>query len=88
MNVNDPEVINVFFSVNEILQKKPVATFKDVIGMPKCKRYSVKEIGEILEFLRRNRLIKASSQFGCSELLSFSATAITQEGKAYLQRLS
>ena len=87
MTVNDTKVINVLLAVSEILQEKPSASFKDVIAMPRCKRYSVKEIGEILEFLRRNRFVKASSQFGCSELLKFSATAVTAEGKEILQKL-
>ena len=84
MTINDDYVKNVLLSVKELLDKKSVADFKDIIAMPKCKRYSVKEIGEVLEFLRRNGYIKARSQFGCSELLKFSATAITSLGEQYL----
>ena len=58
MTINDDYVKNVLLSVKELLDKKSVADFKDIIAMPKCKRYSVKEIGEVLEFLRRNGYIK------------------------------
>ncbi len=84
MDIHDIRIRDVLISVNEILEKKPIATFKDVIATSKCKRYSVKEIGEILEWLRRNGMIKASSRFGCSELLEFSAKSVTEEGKKYL----
>ena len=43
-------------------------------------------IGKALELLRRNGLVKAESRFGCSELLEFTATGITDKGREFLAK--
>ena len=69
MNINDPCVVNILLYINDTLKTKNNVSFNDVMSAPKCKKYSVSEIGKALEFLRRNGFVKANSRFGCSELL-------------------
>ena len=84
MNMNDPCVISVLSYLNDALKKKDSVSFNDVMSAKKCKRYSVSDIGKALELLRRNGLVKAQSRFGCSELLEFTATGITDKGREFL----
>lgn len=86
MQLNDPCVKNILLFLNEALKNKSSVSFNDVMAAPGCKKYSVSDIGKALELLRRNDLVKAYSRFGCSELLEFSATAVTDKGKAYLSK--
>ena len=87
MQLNDSLVTNVLLYLNSALKVKSSVTFDDVIAAPKCKKYSVSDIGKALELLRRNNLVKANSRFGCSELLESTATAITDKGKDYISKL-
>lgn len=85
MNLNEPVVYKCLEAIRDGLKSKKAVSFNDVMGAPGCKRYSIKEIGQALELLRRNKLVKATSRFGCSELLEFSATAVTPEGESFLR---
>ena len=87
MQLRDPCVITILLFLDEALKKRSNISFNDVIGAPKCKKYSVSEIGKALELLRRNGLVKATSRFGCSELLEFNATEITDIGKEFISNL-
>ena len=87
MQLNDQCVKNVMSYIDKALKTKKVVDFNDVMAAPECKKYSVSNIGKALELLRRNGLVKATSKFGCSELLAFSATAITDEGKEFLKNI-
>lgn len=71
--------------LDKALKNKSSVSFNDLMGASECKRYTVAEIGKALELLRKNGLVKASSRFGCSELLEFTATAITDKGKEFLK---
>ena len=70
--------------LNKALKSKSSVSFNDVIAAKECKKLSVREIGKLLELLRRYGYVRASSRFGCSELLEFSATAVTEKGQQYL----
>ena len=85
MKVTDPCAVNALKFIDTALRTKRSVSFNDVIGSAECKRYSVSDIGKALELLRKNKLVKASSRFGCSELLEFIATAVTDEGRAFLK---
>ena len=74
MNINEPCVVNILLYISDTLESQKSVSFNDVMSAPKCRKYSVSEIGKALEFLRRNGFVKASSRFGCSELLEFNAT--------------
>jgi len=87
VNINDPCVTNILLYINDTLKTKNSVSFNDVMSAPKCKKYSVGEIGKALEFLRRNGFVKANSRFGCSELLEFSATAVTPLGKEHISKI-
>ena len=87
MQLHDPCVINILLFLNDSLKAKSNISFNDVMAAPKCKKYSVSEIGKALELLRRNGLVKATSRFGCSELLEFNATGITDIGKEFISNL-
>ena len=84
MQLQDICVKNILMYLNEELEKKDSVSFNDVMSANKCKRYSVSDIGKALELLRRNGLVKAQSRFGCSELLEFTATGITDKGREFL----
>ncbi len=84
MQLSDPCVRNILIYLKEALQNKPSVSFNDVMAAPVCRKYSVSEIGKALELLRKNGLVKASSRFGCSELLEFTATAVTEKGRQFL----
>ena len=84
MQLNDQCVKTIMTYLNEALKTKASVSFNDVMAASKCKKYSVSEIGKALELLRRNGLVKATSRFGCSELLEFNATAVTDKGRDYL----
>lgn len=84
MQLHDPCVRTIMTYLNEALKTKDNVSFNDVMAASKCKKYSVSDIGKALELLRRNGLVKASSRFGCSELLEFNATSITEKGLEYL----
>lgn len=84
MQLNDICVKNVLKYINDALKNRKSVSFNDVMSAPGCKKYSVSEVGKVLELLRRNGFVKATSRFGCSELLEFNATAITEKGKAFL----
>ncbi|HCA54614.1 MAG: hypothetical protein VZR73_05085 [Acutalibacteraceae bacterium] len=86
MQLNDPCVNHILHYLADALKTKNTVSFNDVMGAAACKRYSVREIGQALELLRRNGLVKADSRFGCSELLSFTAKAITEAGWEYLKK--
>ena len=85
MQLKDSCAENILVYLNEALKKKNSVSFNDVISAPKCRKYTVSDIGKALEVLRRNGLVKASSRFGCSELLEFTATAITDKGREYIK---
>ena len=85
MQLQDNCVKNILTCLDESLQKQKYVTFNDVIS--KCKKYSVSDIGKALELLRRNGYVKANSRFGCSELLEFTATEITEKGREYLKNI-
>lgn len=85
MQLDDPCVKSVFLFINDALKTKSSVSFNDVMGAPKCRRYNVGDIGKALELLRRRGLVKATSRFGCSELLEFNATAVTDLGREYLK---
>ena len=85
MQLQDNCVKNILICLDESLKKQKSVTFNDVVS--KCKKYSVGDIGKALELLRRNGYVKANSRFGCSELLEFTATAITQKGQEYLKNI-
>ena len=87
MNINEPCVTNILLYINDTLKTKNSVSFNDVMSAPKCKKYSVSEIGKALEFLRRNGFVKANSRFGCSELLEFSATAVTPLGLEQIKKI-
>lgn len=87
MNINEPCVTNILLYINDTLKTQNSVSFNDVMSAPKCKKYSVGEIGKALEFLRRNGFVKANSRFGCSELLEFNATAITEKGIEHIKKI-
>lgn len=87
MSINDACTVNVLLSISDALKTKNSVSFNDVMSAPKCRKYSVSEIGKALEFLRRNGFVKASSRFGCSELLEFNATAITEKGLEHIKKI-
>ncbi len=87
MNIYDPCVTTILLFLNDKLKKQDTVSFNDVMAAPKCKKYSVGEIGKALEFLRRNGYVDAKSRFGCSELLEFTATGITEAGKNHLSKI-
>ena len=87
MQLYDPCVKNILLYLNDSLKTKKTVSFNDVMAAPKCKKYSVSDIGKALELLRRNGLVKAVSRFGCSELLEFTATGITDTGKEFISKL-
>ena len=87
MNINEPCVINILLYINDTLKIKNSVSFNDVMSAPKCKKYSVSEIGKALEFLIRNGFVKANARFGCSELLEFSATAVTSLGLEKIKKI-
>ena len=70
----------------QALKTKKTVSFNDVMAASECKKYSISEIGKALELLRRNGLVKATSRFGCSELLEFTATGMTDAGKEFLKK--
>ena len=84
MQLNDPILKTVLSYMNDAFGHKDSVSFNDVVASPKCRKYSVSDIGKALEFLRKNGFVKASSRFGCSELLEFNATAVTDKGKEFL----
>lgn len=84
MQLQDRCVITVLKALDKGLKTKKSISFNDVMASPDCKQLSVSEIGKALELLRRNGMVKASSRFGCSELLEFTATEITDQGKKLL----
>ena len=84
MQLNDPCVRTILVFLNETLKKQDTVSFNDVMAAPHCKKYSVSEIGKALELLRRYGYVKAKSRFGCSELLEFTATEITEKGKQFI----
>lgn len=85
MELSDPCVKSVLLSISKGLKTKNSVSFNDVIGSPECRRYSVADIGKALELLRRRGLVTAASRFGCSELLEFNATALTDKGRQFLK---
>ena len=85
MQLNDSCTQNILVYLNEALKKKNSVSFNEVMAAPKCRKYTVSDIGKALEMLRRNGLVKASSRFGCSELLEFTATGITDKGREYIK---
>ncbi len=87
MQLQDTCVKNILLCLNESLKKQKSVTFNDVMSAPQCKKYSVSDIGKALELLRRNGYVKANSRFGCSELLEFTATAITEKGQEYIKSI-
>ena len=84
MQLNDPCVRTILMYLNDALKTKNNVSFNDVMAAPKCTKYSVSDIGKALELLRRYGYVKASSRFGCSELLEFNATAVTEKGRDFL----
>ena len=84
MQLNDSCTQNILVYLNEALKKKNSVSFNEVMAAPKCRKYTVSDIGKALEVLRRNGLVKAQSRFGCSELLEFTATGITDKGREFL----
>ena len=87
MNINDSCTLNILLCIEEQLQTKKSVSFNDVIASQKCRKYSVSDIGKTLEYLRKNGFVKATSRFGCSELLEFNATAITQKGLEHIKKI-
>ncbi len=88
MQLHDACVTAVLRYIHDSLKTQKTVTFNEVMAAPKCKKYSVGDIGKALELLRRNGYVKADSRFGCSELLAFTATAVTEKGKDYLRTIS
>ncbi len=84
MQIHDPCPVQVLKTIDKALKKQPSVSFDEVVGSSSCRRFSVRDIGIALELLRRNGLVRATSRFGCSELLEFTATGVTEEGKAFL----
>lgn len=87
MQLNDFCVKNIMLYLDKALKIKKTVSFNDVMASSECKKYSVGDIGKALELLRRNGLVKANSRFGCSELLEFTATGITEKGREYISKL-
>ncbi|MBQ1658474.1 MAG: DUF2513 domain-containing protein [Clostridia bacterium] len=87
MQLNDFCVKNILLYLNNALKTKKTVSFNEVMASSECKKYSVSDIGKALELLRRNGLVKANSRFGCSELLEFTATGITEKGREYISKL-
>ncbi len=87
MQLHDPCPVSIMIFLNEALKSKKSVTFNEVMSAPGCKKFSVRDIGKALELVRRNGLVKASSRFGCSELLEFTATGITDVGREFLKKL-
>ena len=87
MQTTDPCALNALSFICNTLKKQKSVSFNDVMGSSECKKFSVKEIGTALELLRRNGLVKASSRFGCSELLEFSATEVIGKGAELLKSM-
>ena len=87
MQLYDQCVTQVMLSLSEGLKTKASVSFNDVVGSKRCRKYSVGGIGKSLELLRRYGMVKATSRFGCSELLEFNATEITEKGRIYLSEI-
>ncbi len=85
MQLHDPCPVSIMLFLNEALKSKKSVSFNEVMAAPGCKKFPVKDIGKALELLRRNGLVKAASKFGCSELLEFTATGITEAGREFLK---
>ena len=85
VHINDPCAVQVLKFMQKALQKQKNVSFNEVMAAPGCKKYSVSDIGKALELLRRNGFVKASSRFGCSELLEFNATEVTEKGELFLK---
>lgn len=85
MQLNDPCAVQALKYLKKALQKQKSVSFNEVMAAPGCRKYSVSDIGKALELLRRNGLVKASSRFGCSELLEFNATEVTEKGDLFLK---
>lgn len=85
MQLHDPCVRHILQYLDTALKDKTSVSFNEVMGAPACRKYTVRDIGQALELLRRNGLVKATSRFGCSELLSFTATAVTDAGRNFLK---
>ena len=86
MQLDDPCVRNILVFLDKALKKKKEVTFNEVMAARECRKYSVGDIGKALELLRRYGYVDARSRFGCSELLEFTATGITEKGKSFLSR--
>lgn len=86
MQIHDQCPVSIMIFMNDALKKKKSVSFNDVMAAPECKKFSVADIGKALELLRRNGLVKATSRFGCSELLEFTATGITDAGREFLKK--
>ena len=86
MQLHDPCAVSVLRCIDEALKTKKTVSFNDVMAASECKKYSISEIGKALELLRRNGLVKATSRFGCRELLEFTATGMTDAGKEFLKK--
>lgn len=87
MDINSSCAVNILICIKEQLQTKKSVSFNDVIASPRCRKYSVSDIGKMLEYLRKNGFVKANSRFGCSELLEFNATAITEKGLEHIKKI-
>ncbi len=85
MDINSTCPVTILKYIKKALRTKDKVSFNDVIGASECKKYTVKEIGTALELIRRHKLVTATSKFGCSELLEFCATSVTEEGEAFLR---
>ena len=84
MQLNDPCVRTVLKYLKDALEKQSTVSFNEVMSAPQCKKYSISDIGKALALLRRYGFVNARSKFGCSELLEFTATGITEKGMNYL----
>ena len=83
MQLDNPCVHTILNVLKEAFKTKTTVSFNAVMAAPKCRKYSVREIGQALELLRKNGLVTATSRFGCSELLEFTATGITEKGEKF-----
>ena len=86
MQLNDPCVRTILIFLKDTLSKQSTVSFNEVMAAPQCKKYSVSDIGNALELLRRYGFVNAKSRFGCSELLEFTATGITDKGLEFFSR--
>ena len=87
MNINDSCALNILLCIEEQLQTKKSVSFNDVIASPKCRKYSVSDIGKTLEYLRKNGFVKATSRFGYSELFELNATVITKNDLKHIKKI-